>query len=71
MFFLGVKSIHRSYKSSDRKRKVLKRPWSIPVLIITPERSALSGEGAVGWVSDNHIWPKGHMPALIPNRLTS
>ena len=41
------------------------KPYT-PVLIITPESSAETGEGAAGCASGSHIWPNGHMPALMP-----
>ena len=47
------------------QKKVLIRP-KIPVLIMTPERRALMGEGAIEWASGSHSWPKGKIPALNP-----
>src|ERR1035437_9080394 len=41
------------------------RPYT-PVLIITPESMALTGDGAAGCASGNQIWPNGHMPILMP-----
>ncbi|MCZ7639440.1 MAG: hypothetical protein M5U12_27390 [Verrucomicrobia bacterium] len=36
-------------------------------MIITPDSSALTGEGAAGCASGNHTCPNGHIPSLIPN----
>ena len=33
---------------------------------MTPESMALTGEGAAGCASGSQIWPKGHMPILMP-----
>jgi len=42
----------------------------MPVLIMTPDITADTCEGAAGWASGSHTW-KGMNPALVPNPTTA
>ncbi len=38
----------------------------MPVLSMTPESRALTGDGAMEWASGSQSWPRGKTPALRP-----
>ena len=53
----------------NSEKTVRKMPYA-PALMITPDSSALAGDGAAGWAFGSQVWT-GNMPALTPKPSTS